>query len=316
MTATWLTETLGIEIPVLGAPMAGRAGGALVAEVTRGGGLGMLGAGYVTAEWLAREAAVAREAGPFGVGLMVWSLDEDDAPLDAALDERPAIVSLSFGDPAPYVDRVHAAGALALAQVNTPADLMVAEAAGVDVVVAQGAEAGGHTGGVATLPLLQQVLDATQLPVLAAGGIATGRGLAAVLAAGAQGAMVGTALLASPETTGPEYAVGRLLAADATDTVYTSVFDRARALEWPHRWGGRALVNRFTRTWHDAAGAGPIPDAEADELRGDYDPSDPDLGVVYAGQAAGSVTETLPAADVVRRIGADADALLARIGRP
>ena len=108
------------------------------------------------------------------------------------------------------------------------------EAAGVDFVIAQGGEAGGHTGRIGTLPLLQEILDSTALPVLAAGGIATGRGLAAVLAAGAEGAMIGTALLASPETIGPEYARGRLIAAGSADTIYTSVFDQARSQPWPH----------------------------------------------------------------------------------
>ncbi|MEE2033048.1 NAD(P)H-dependent flavin oxidoreductase [Rhodococcus chondri] len=308
MLETWLTRELGITVPLVGAPMGGRAGGALAGEVTRAGGLGLSGAArYNTAEWLAEQASTAREigGGPLGFGLMTWSLSADDSLLGAVLEHRPQVVSLSFGDPAPYVGRVHDAGALAISQINTIEDLRVVEAAGVDAVVAQGHEAGGHTGRIGTLPLLQQVLEATSLPVLAAGGIASGRGLAAVLAAGAHGAFVGTALLASPETVGPAYARAKLLAAGSADTVYTDVFDKARHQPWPSRWGGRALTNSFTDRWH---GAG----ADEETIAEAYTGEDPDIGVVYAGEAAGLVRAEKPAGDVIRDIAAQAEALLAR----
>jgi nitronate monooxygenase len=308
---TWLTRTLGIEVPIFGAPMGGRAGGTLVGEVSKAGGLGLLGAArYATPEWIADEVAIARGIGgdAFGIGLMTWALDDDDALLDAALAQNPRVVSLSFGDPAPYVDRVHDIGALVVSQVNTVEDLRVVEAAGVDVVIAQGGEAGGHTGRIGTLPLLQEILEATSLPVLAAGGIATGRGLAAVIAGGAEGAMIGTVLLASPETIGPEYARSKLIAAGSADTVYTSVFDQARSQPWPSRWGGRALRNDFTGKWHDVGAA-------ESELATAYDPANPDLGVVYAGEAAGLVTSEQPAGAVVRRIAADAERLLTRFAK-
>ncbi|MFD4368177.1 NAD(P)H-dependent flavin oxidoreductase [Rhodococcus sp. NPDC058521] len=305
---TWLTRTLGIEFPIVGAPMGGRAGGRLTGEVSKAGGIGLLGAArYATPEWVATEVATARGIGgdTFGIGLMTWALDDDDSLLSATLEQRPRVVSLSFGDPAPYVSRVHDSGALVMSQINTLEDLRVVEAAGVDVVVAQGGEAGGHTGRIATLPLLQEVLEATTLPVLAAGGIATGRGLAAVLAAGAEGALVGTALLASPETAGPDYARDRVVAAGSADTVYTSVFDQARSQAWPARWGGRALTNDFTSMWHGR-------DATESELAQAYDPADPNLGVVYAGEAAGVVRSSRPAGDVIREIGERADGLLGR----
>ncbi|BCN64561.1 2-nitropropane dioxygenase [Prescottella equi] len=308
MIGTWLTRELGLEVPIFGAPMGGRAGGRLAGEVTRAGGLGLLGAArYATPDWIAEESATAREIGGglLGIGLMTWSLDADDSLLDAALAERPRVVSLSFGDPAPYVERVHAAGALAVSQVNTLDDLHVVERAGVDFVIAQGGEAGGHTGRIGTLPLLQEVLDATSLPVLAAGGIGTGRGLAAVIAAGAEGAMIGTALLASPETIGPEYARRKLIEAGSADTVYTSIFDQARDQPWPARWGGRALANDYTAEWH---GRG----ADNETLAAAYDPADATRGVVYAGEAAGLVTTEQPAGDVVRTIAADAERLLRR----
>ncbi|MFD6674035.1 NAD(P)H-dependent flavin oxidoreductase [Rhodococcus zopfii] len=308
MLDTWLTRELGITVPLVGAPMGGRAGGTLAGEVTRAGGLGLIGAArYNTPEWLEAEARTAREIGGglLGFGLMTWSLADDDSLLGAVLALRPRVVSLSFGDPAPYVERVHEAGALAISQINTIDDLRVVEAAGVDAVVAQGHEAGGHTGRVGTLPLLQEVLESTSLPVLAAGGIASGRGLAAVLAAGAEGAFVGTALLASPETVGPAYARDKLIAAGSADTVYTDVFDKARHQPWPARWGGRALANDFTASWH---GRGADEQTIADAYVGD----DPDIGVVYAGEAAGLVREQRPAGDVIRDIAAQAELLLTR----
>ncbi len=306
MLETWLTSTLDLQVPILGAPMGGRAGSELVIAVSRAGGLGMLGAArYTTPEWIAEQGNVIRESGAkFGVGLQTWSLD-DDRMVAATVEAAPALVSLSFGDPAPFVGSFHAAGIPVLAQVNTLDDLRTAEAAGVDVVAAQGTEAGGHTGRVATLPLLQEILDATQLPVLAAGGIATGRGLAAVLAAGAQGALVGTALLASPETVGPAYARERVVAATATDTVYTDVFDKARDQPWPPRWFGRAIANEFTARFHGA-------DADNATLAAAYDADNGDIGVVYAGEAAGLVRAQRPAGEIVRAIAAEAEALLSR----
>lgn len=307
MIDTWLTRELGIRVPILGAPMGGRAGGRLTGEVSKAGGLGLLGAArYATPEWIATESAVARElGGDLGIGLMTWSLYDDDALLDAAVAEKPKVISLSFGDPAPFVPRAHAAGALVCSQINNVEDLRVVEAAGVDFVVAQGTEAGGHTGRIGTLPLLQQILESTDLPVVAAGGIATGRGLAAVLAAGAEGAWIGTALLASPETTGPAFAPQRLVDADSTDTVYTSIFDRARDQPWPERWGGRALVNEYTAAWQDSG-------ADNATLARAYDPTNQELAVVYAGEAAGLVNEIRPAGEVVRTIAEDAERLLRR----
>jgi nitronate monooxygenase len=309
MLETWLTKSLGIELPIIGAPMGGRAGGRLAGEVSKAGGLGMLGAArYATPEWIADEVAIARAGGgDVGIGLMTWSLDDDATLLDAALEYEPKLISLSFGDPAPYVARIHDAGIPVLAQVNTIDDLRVAERAGVDIIVAQGGEAGGHTGRVATLPLLQEILESTSLPVLAAGGVSTGRGLAAVLAAGGEGVLVGTILLASPETIGPDYARTRVLAAGSADTVYTPVFDRARHQPWPERWFGRALVNDFTDKFH---GGGVDDDVIVDA----YDPADPNVGVVYAGQAAGMVTSGRAAGDVIRAMAAQAEQLLSAVG--
>src|SRR5204863_620774 len=128
--------------------------------------------------------ALAKGRGRFGVGLMCWALEGRPELLDAVLETGPNLVALSFGDPAPWVERVRAAGARVVSQVQDSASAREALDAGVDAIVAQGTEAGGHTGGVSTLPLLQIVLELAperHVPVLAAGGIATGHGVAAVI---------------------------------------------------------------------------------------------------------------------------------------
>ena len=300
---TWLTKTFGLEHPIVGAPMAGRSGGRLAAAVSAGGGLGMIGAGRsVSPDWIAQQAALAT-AGPFGIGLMTWALPETPGLLAATLATKPVLVSLSFGDPAPYVAEVRASGALVAMQVNT-------ETADVDLVVAQGGEAGGHTGQIATLPLLQEVLETTDRPVVAAGGIATGRGLAAVIAAGAQGAWIGTALLACPETDGPQQARERALGAASHETVYTSVFDRIAGAPWPARWGGRAIENDLSERWHGREDEAATHPRLRQEFRRALDGRDFEIAVAYAGQSVGMVREERPAADVVRTIGVEAQSRL------
>ena len=244
----------------------------------------------------------------FGVGLMAWVLADRPELLAATVAAGPVLVSVSFGDPAPFVGPLHDAGIAVATSVNTLADVDRAHAAGVDVLVAQGTEAGGHTGHRATLPLLADVLAHTDRPVVAAGGIATGAALAAVLVAGASGAWIGTALLASPEGTGTDAARARVRAAGGADTVLTSVWDIAQGVAWPARYPGRALVDEVTRSWHGR---------EA-ELRADpaaAGVSGPARRPIYAGEAVGQVTEERSATDVVRRLAAEAETALQRAGR-
>jgi nitronate monooxygenase len=261
MITTALTRWFDLDVPVVGAPMAGVAGGRLARAVSLGGGLGMIGVGGdATPAWIAAEARVPAEGEvSYGIGLISWVLDRQPELLAAAIAAEPVLVSISFGDPGPFVGPLHDAGIAVATAVNSLADLDRAHAAGVDVVVAQGTEAGGHTGQRATLPLLQEVLAATDRPVLAAGGIATGAGLAAVLVAGAAGAWIGTPLLSSTEGTNTPAARDRVRGASGDRTVLTSAFDIALGLPWPARWPGRALVNDFTEIWH----------GREDELRGD-----------------------------------------------
>ena len=184
-----------------------------------------------------------------GSGCDAWAIQRRPDLLDAAIEARPFLISLSFGSPAPYVERLHQHGILLATQVNTGAEAIQAVRDGVDLIVAQGTEAGGHvTGQVSTLPLLQAVLDVVQVPVLAAGGIASPRGVAAALAAGAEGVWVGTTLLASPECENTEDARMRILQAQETDTVLTRAFDVAQGLAWPPQYPGRDPAQSLYRS--------------------------------------------------------------------
>ncbi|HEU5034279.1 MAG TPA: nitronate monooxygenase, partial [Mycobacteriales bacterium] len=242
---------------------------------------------------------IAAAAGrPYGVGVLAWTLDAQPHLLDAVLAARPALVAACFGDWQRCVEPVHEAGAVFATQVGTVAEARAAQDAGVDLVVARGGEGGGHGRDlVATLPLLQGVLDAVDVPVLAAGGIATARGLAAVLAAGAAGAWVGTAFLACTEGTNRAPARQAVVGADETATIYTTVLDLGRGIPWPSEFGGRAIRNEFATTWH-----GREAELQAAGTRSEE-------SVVWAGQAVGLVRSERSAADVVRDL-AGAEALL------
>lgn len=299
MLRTWLTERFDLQVPVVSAPMAGVSGGALAAAVSGAGALGTVGVAAVPPEQLRAECATAASTGrAFGVGLLAWLLPRDESLLDVALDSGAALVSVSYGDYARYVERIKARGAVAATQVGTLDDVRVATDAGVDVLVVRGGEGGGHgRDAVATLPLLQAVLDDTDLPVLAAGGIATARGLAAVLAAGAAGAWVGTAFVTCPESTYGERHREAVVAAGLDDTIYTTVLDIGRGSPWPSEFGGRAVRNTYADTWH----------GREDELRAA--PVRSDEPAVWAGQAAGLVHAPRPAAQVVADL-AGAETLL------
>src|SRR6266496_6596483 len=313
---TWLSERFGLDVPVVCAPMAGAAAGELAAAVCRGGGLGMIGVGgAATPEWISEQCKIAGAAGrPFGVGLLAWLLDGHPGQLDAVLAARPALVSVSYGPYPRYLPALREAGVTVATQAGTLAEAQAAEQAGVDVIVARGGEGGGHgRNDVATLPLLQMVLDTVTAPVLAAGGITGPRGLAAVLAAGAAGAWVGTAFLACPEATVVPAARDRILSATQTDTSYGRVFDVGLRQAWPPEYGGRALRNRFFERWEgrepELAG-----DARAHaELLAAFEGDDFDTACIYSGQSVGLVQRPRPAAEVVADLATAAE-LLRRAG--
>ncbi len=309
---TRLTELLEIEIPILNGPMTPQAGGALAGAVSEAGAFGMLGFDEdEPIESLRAQVALARGAGrSFGIGLVIWVLEKRPELLALAIESKPKLVSISFGDPAAYVERFHQAGILVASQVQSKAWAEVAQRAGVDLIVAQGGEAGGHTGSVATLPLLQVVLESGQLPVIAAGGIATGRGLAAVLAAGAVGGWIGTPFLVADESRTTAGARRRVLESDETQTLLTSVFDRVQHKPWPREFRGRVLRNQFVDEWNEREDAMMTDPSAEQEFRAAKAAGDYAIANVYAGQSVGLVHRATGAAEIVRRIADEAETRL------
>jgi nitronate monooxygenase len=313
--ATALTDLLGVRVPVLNAPMTPQAGGRLARAVSEAGGFGMVGIEEIdTEEGIEEQLAIVRDGPPvpFGIGLVAWVIERRPALLEIAIAARPKLISISFGDPAPYVPRLREAGIQVASQVQSRHWAAIALDAEVDVLVAQGTEAGGHTGSVGTLPLLQIVLEMTERPVVAAGGIASGRGLAAVLAAGAAGAWIGTPFLLAEEALNSPLARERIMQSNETQTLYTSVYDRLQDKSWPAEFRARALRTAFGERWTGegaALGAG----TEAREAfdRGKA-AEDYDVAHIYAGQSVGLLDAVRPAAAILTSIEAQAETLLRR----
>src|SRR5882672_7701926 len=234
---TRLTRKLGIEHPIISAPMGIAAGGRLAAAVSQAGGLGLIGGGYGDAEWLEREFAAAGKA-RVGCGFITWSLAQKPHLLELVLAHAPAAVMLSFGALDPFARRIKAAGAKLICQIQTLALAREAVAAGADVIVAQGAEAGGHGIERATFTLVPEVADylaaaSPETVLAAAGGVADGRGLAAALMLGADGVLVGSRFWASAEALVPQSLQMAAVAADGDSTLRTTVVDIARRYDWP-----------------------------------------------------------------------------------
>lgn len=312
MITTALTGMFGLTHPIVLGPMGGVSGGRLAAAVSNAGGLGLVGGGYGDPAWLRTELSLVRQEtrAAWGVGLITWAVAADRVEL--VLRYRPHAVMLSFGDPRPHAKLIKAAGCRLICQVQDLAGARLAVQAGADLIVAQGTEAGGHGGGRSTLPLVPAVADAVApIPVLAAGGIADGRGLAAALMLGAQGALIGTRFYASEEALGHDEAKQFIAAAQGDGTARTTVFDTVRDLAWPAPYTGRALRNRFMQRWH-----GHEPELEAalaterEAYRVAALDGNLDTAVVWAGEAVDLITSVEGAGALVRRIGADAQARL------
>jgi nitronate monooxygenase len=295
---TALTELLAIRHPVLSAPMAGVSGGALAAAVTGAGGLGLLGGGYGDRDWLERELRAAGNA-RVGIGFITWSLERQPELLDLALDHAPAAIFLSFGDCRPFAGRVANAPARLILQVQTVEQAKAALDAGADILVAQGTEAGGHGGRRATLPLVPAIVDiAGSVPVVAAGGIADGRGLAAALMLGAAGVLCGTAFYASDEALTHPEAKAAAVAGSGDATLRSSVFDLARGLDWPADWDLRTLRNAFSERWAGAE-AGLVGDAVRRRYAAAVAEGDVTTAAVIVGEAVDLLTRREPAAAIV-----------------
>jgi nitronate monooxygenase len=318
MLRTRITDLFGIDYPVMSAPMAMHSGGGLAAAVSKAGGLGSFGAIHQTkgADWVRAEIAHIRSQTdrPFGVGFITAYLPMFEQHFEVVLEEQAPVIALSFGGPQPWLERAKKSGARVMCQVQSLQHAREAVEGGADIIVAQGNEAGGHTGTMNLLPLLVSIIDRYPgVPVMASGGIATGRALAAVLAAGAEGAWTGTAFLATPECTQiPEEHKQIIVESDGEDTIYTRAYDVLWGAPWPDGIAERVRRNRFTDEWHGR-------DQEVIERRQELQArvqaaerdfnTEGDRSVLY-GQSAGAVHAVRPAAEVLREICDDAEQIL------
>ncbi|HYD59407.1 MAG TPA: nitronate monooxygenase [Noviherbaspirillum sp.] len=316
---TAITKLLQISHPVLLAPMDLVSDARLTKAVSAAGGLGILGGGYGEEQWLIRELDLLSQSGmQYGVGFITWSMAKNPKLLDLTLEHRPAAIMLSFGDVRAFVDPIKRAGAFLICQVQTLAMAKEAADCGADILVVQGAEAGGHGVSRGLMTLLPEVVDAVgdKIPVVAAGGIADGRALAAVLMLGASGILMGTRFYATQESAAQPAAKERVRSATGDDTLRSIVFDISRRNIWPAPFTGRCLRNAHLDRWfgreielvrHQETEAARYAQARN---AGDFD-----IAAVIAGEASGLIHDIPPAQEVVESVVRDASALLSSRAR-
>lgn len=313
---TSLTERLGISHPILLAPMDVVADARLTAAVSAAGGLGILGGGYGDEQWLIRELEIlANSRARFGVGFITWSLAKQSKLLDIVLEQKPAAVMLSFGDPVPFVERIQRAGAAVICQVQSLALAREAAAAGTDILVAQGAEAGGHGASRGLVALVPELVDTLgeKIPIVAAGGLADGRGLAAALMLGASGVLIGTRFYATPEAAGSEVAKQRIRDASGDDTLRSIVFDISRRNVWPVPFTGRCLRNEHLERWYGReVELMRHLDEESTRYLAARKEGNFDIAAVIAGESTGLIREISSVREVTDRIVRQASMLLAK----
>ena len=312
---TPLTELFHLDYPIVLAPMGGAAGGELAAAVSNAGGLGLVGGAYGNPEALHRELELLKSKTErrWGVGLITWRANED--ALRVALSYHPHAFFLSFGDPRKFSKQIKSAGCTLICQVQDVQAALDAKKAGADIIVAQGTEAGGHGCLTrSTLPLVPAVIDAVSpTPVVAAGGIADGRGVAAALALGAVGALIGTRFCATKESLVRPAAKDRLLHSKSGDTVRTRLFDEVTGIEWPAQFNGRALRNHFEETWNGRGEEAHKDPAVVEAYRAAQRSGDYDTAVIWAGESLDLVSGLPPAGELLKKIGADASQQLRRL---
>ncbi|QTL04035.1 nitronate monooxygenase [Aquabacter sp. L1I39] len=309
---TPLIQSLDLTVPIILAPMAGIAGGALAVAVSGAGGLGLIGGGYGDRGWIEREFEIAGGE-RIGIGFITWALARQPELLSLALERGPRAVLLSFGDLRPFAPSIARAGIPLIAQVQTVEDARIAVGEGATIIVAQGTEAGGHSGERATMALVPAVVDAVApVPVIAAGGIADGRGLAAALMLGAAGVLCGTVFYAAAESLAHQNAKKRVVEASGDHTVKGSVFDVVRGYDWPTPWAIRTLRNAFYDRWsRDLDDVRRTPGPHRKSYSDAQDRGNVEVAAVIVGEAVDLVRTIEPASALVERVLTEASDCLA-----
>ena len=314
MLKTRICSLLGIDFPIINAPMSRTAGAELATAVSKAGAFGMIGAGIDSdPSWITDQIQAVREKTdrPFGVGF-ISSASGIEKVIEAVLEAKVAAVSHSFADPTPFIRQAEGSGVKVFAQVQTMANARKAIEAGADIIIAQGSEAGGHTSYLGTFSFVRSVVKiAGDIPVVAAGGIADGPGLAAALMLGAEGAWMGTRFVASLEWAGMEWEKGQIVIADVDDTILTKVYDLVMDLPFPTEVGDRVISNNFTDTWHGREAEMMV---RQTELREDIATAaaagDATTAPVRAGAASGLIRSIEPASYILREIISQAEDIL------
>ena len=327
---TRFAQRFQLTTPIALAPMALATGGALAAACAQAGALGLVGGGYGDLTWTQREYALAAERlkndaasnARLGCGFITWKLDENAEALDWVLTQKPSAIMLSFGDPRPYAARIAAAGAQLICQVQRFDQVAQAIEAGASVIVAQGGEAGGHGAnaleGRSTFTLVPEIADdlAAHSPntlLLAAGGVADGRGLAAALMLGADGVLVGSRLWATTESLAAQGAKTQATHTSGDGTARSEVFDILRRKNWPAPYDFRAIRNDLHRALEsDMAGLKANPDA----ARADYDAGmkagDFTRAHATVGEGVGLISDVPNASALIQRMSEQAIHALSR----
>jgi len=330
LTSSRFAARFGLATPIALAPMALASGGDLAAACAKAGALALIGGGYGELDWTAREHSIAAQAlstdaqaaDRLGCGFITWRMEKDRSALDWVLGHPlpPAAIMLSFGDPTTLARDITARGIALICQIQTMAQLPQAVDAGASVIVAQGAEAGGHgmnaSDGRSTFTFIPEIADwlaahAPDVLLLGAGGIADGRGLAAAMMLGADGALIGSRLWACEESLAARGAIDEALQASGDDTARSAVFDILRQKDWPPQYDFRALRNAIHRKWEGrieelrADPAAAIADYAQGTAHGDYTRAH-----VTVGEAAGLISTRVPAEHAIAAITQEARALL------
>lgn len=315
MIETRLTKRLGLKHPVIQAPMAFAAGGALAAAVSKAGGLGLIGGAYGDEAWISDQFEAAGNQ-QVGCGFITWSLKQNPKLLDHVLARKPSAVFLSFGNPALFIEQIKAADIPVICQIQTLKDAKHAIDVGADIIVAQGAEAGGHGENRATFTLVPEVADyisghAPETLLCAAGGVGDGRGLAAALMLGADGVLIGSRFWASSEALVHPNMRQAAIEANGDETIRTNVVDVVRKIDWPERYNARILRNEFSDKWHDDVDGLKVNlDAESKEWHDALALGQATIANAFVGEVVGLIKNTRPAPEILADIVSEAEMLL------